>query len=70
MKTYRYRIEGMSCDHCAQGLQNALNAIPGVSSTVSFSDKSVLVTADDTVSEEQCQAVITENDYQFTTLSE
>lgn len=32
-----FNITGMTCEHCAQSAQDALNAVPGVSATVSYS---------------------------------
>ena len=30
------RVEGMTCAHCAQTLEAALNALPGVDATVAY----------------------------------
>ncbi len=38
MTTHTLRITGMTCDHCAQTLETALNTLPGVDASVSFAD--------------------------------
>jgi len=38
MSQYTLRITGMTCDHCAKSAEDALNAIAGVTATVSFKD--------------------------------
>ena len=38
MPTMTLGISGMTCDHCAETAQSALNLIPGVSAQVSFED--------------------------------
>ncbi len=36
MAQYRLSISGMTCDHCAESVEAALNALPGVTAEVSF----------------------------------
>lgn len=36
MAFVRLNITGMTCDHCARNAQDALNALPGISASVSF----------------------------------
>ncbi len=38
MTTHTLRITGMTCDHCAQTVQTALNTLPGVDASVSLAD--------------------------------
>ncbi len=38
MTTHTLRITGMTCDHCAQTVETALNTLPGVDASVSFAD--------------------------------
>ena len=38
MTTTSLRITGMTCDHCAQTVEKALNALPGVRANVSYTD--------------------------------
>ena len=33
------KIDGMSCSHCSMRVENALNAIDGVTATVNLEDK-------------------------------
>ena len=40
------KIEGMSCSHCSARVENALNAIEGVSATVELKKKRALVQTD------------------------
>jgi len=47
MKTTIFRIEGMSCDGCANTVKTAIEKEPGVQAvTVSFADKQARVTFD------------------------
>ena len=43
MATIRLKISGMNCEHCSKSAQDALNAVPGVSATVSLADAEALV---------------------------
>ncbi len=43
MRQIQIDISGMTCDHCAQSAQAALNALPGVSAEVSFADARAIV---------------------------
>lgn len=36
MNTQKLRITGMTCDHCAKDLEDALNRLPGVKARVSY----------------------------------
>jgi len=38
MTNLNIKITGMTCDHCAQSAEQALNALPGVSANVSYDD--------------------------------
>lgn len=38
MSTKTLRISGMTCDHCAQSVEQTLNALPGVKAFVSFQE--------------------------------
>jgi mercuric reductase len=44
--THRLRITGMTCEHCARGIEQALNALPGVSAHVSFDNGLASIDAD------------------------
>ena len=36
MDNYIVQITGMTCDHCARSVEDALNALPGVKARVSY----------------------------------
>ena len=58
MTTHTLRITGMSCDHCVQTVQAALNALPGVDARVSLADGLARVTtADDIAADALVKAV-------------
>ncbi|MEE8513509.1 MAG: cation transporter [Gammaproteobacteria bacterium] len=38
VKIQRLRITGMTCTHCAQTLEDALNELPGIKARVSFDE--------------------------------
>ena len=63
MNNINIQIEGMTCDHCAKGAQEALNAIKGVKATVSFKDKLAKVVADATVEKSQLLEAIKSKGY-------
>ena len=46
MTLHTLRITGMTCDHCAQSAQEALNSLPGVSASVSFDEGLARVESD------------------------
>ena len=49
MNTVRIHITGMTCDHCAQNAQEALNALEGVSASVSYEQGLARIETQDTV---------------------
>lgn len=58
MTTHTLRITGMSCDHCVQTVQTALNALPGVDARVSLADGLArFTTADDIAADALVKAV-------------
>ena len=64
MKT-TIKIEGMSCDHCAAHVTEALKEISGVSSgTVSLADKNAVVEHADSVGLESIKAAVVEAGYE------
>ncbi|MBO4854220.1 MAG: heavy-metal-associated domain-containing protein [Oscillospiraceae bacterium] len=44
--TKRIRIEGMMCSHCADRVEKALGALPGVEVRVDLESKTATVTGD------------------------
>ena len=47
--TRTIKIDGMSCAHCAARVRNALDAIPGTSSSVDLASKTATVTSESPV---------------------
>lgn len=65
MKTYRLKIEGMSCDSCSNRVQKALLKIPGVhDASASVSTKAGYVAADESVSFDLIKKTITDLGFQ------
>jgi Cu+-exporting ATPase len=60
-------IEGMMCQHCRSHVDQALNALPGVSATVDLDSKTALVTGD--VSDDAIRAAITDAGYQVVSIT-
>ena len=63
MHTLNIKITGMTCDHCAQSAQNALNTLPGVNASVSYADNLAQVETDGSVSNSQLLAAIEAKGY-------
>ncbi len=57
------KIEGMMCPHCQARVNTILNAIDGVSATVSLEDKAAYLTLTKEVDDEIITKTITENGY-------
>ncbi len=53
MNTVNIQITGMTCEHCAQSVQDALNMLEGVTATVSYKKKLAMVTTKGAVKPEQ-----------------
>lgn len=51
-------IGGMSCDGCAQNVENALNALDGVWTTVSFADHTARVRSKHPIDREALEAAV------------
>lgn len=58
------KIEGMSCGHCTGRVEKALNAMDGVSATVSLEDKSATVQLSKDISDEQLVKTVTDAGYE------
>lgn len=56
-------IEGMMCGHCTGRVEQALNALEGVTAQVSLDDKTATVTATENVSEEMLVKAVTDAGY-------
>ncbi|AGB40744.1 copper ion binding protein [Halobacteroides halobius DSM 5150] len=59
MKEVLFNVEGMSCGHCKNSVETALNDLAGVNNaTVDLDAATVTVKFDDTVSEADLKAAI------------
>lgn len=56
-------IGGMSCDGCAQNVENALNALDGVWATVSFADHTARMRSKHPVDREALEAAVKDAGY-------
>ncbi len=63
MKQQRLKITGMTCEHCAQTAQAALNALPGVKAEVSFEQGLARIEAPENVNVEQLIAAVEAKGY-------
>jgi len=63
MNTVNINITGMTCDHCAQSAQDALNALEGVNATVSFTNTSATVETQGSVDNTQLLKAIESKGY-------
>lgn len=63
MKQQMLRITGMTCEHCAQTAQAALNALPGVKADVSFADGLARIEAPENVNVAQLIAAVEAKGY-------
>ena len=57
------KIDGMSCAHCSGRVEKALNALEGVTATVSLEDKAAYLTLDRTVGDEELTRAVTDAGY-------
>ena len=60
------KIEGMMCSHCTGRVDKALNAMDGVTATVSLEDKAAYVTVDGAVTDEQLKKAVVDAGYEVT----
>lgn len=58
MSTQRLRITGMTCDHCARTMEDALNALPGVKARVSYPQGIAEIQASEDLNTEQLLQVV------------
>lgn len=56
-------IEGMTCDHCKNRVERALNEMNGVAGKVNLSKKQALVSMEREVSDEELRAVVEKAGY-------
>lgn len=58
------KIEGMMCSHCQNAVTKALNALEGVTATVSLEDKAAYITTSGSVNDEAMKQVVIDGGYQ------
>ncbi|MBR4826196.1 MAG: heavy metal translocating P-type ATPase [Spirochaetaceae bacterium] len=61
-------IDGMMCSHCSGRVEQALNAVEGVSATVNLEKKTAYIEAADSVSEDVLKAAVTNAGYTVVSL--
>lgn len=69
MKTVNIQITGMTCDHCAQSVQKALNSLEGVTASVSYKEGLACVETQGIVNNEQLLKAVESSGYGATLLS-
>lgn len=69
MKTVKMQITGMTCDHCAQSAQKALNSLEGVMASVSYDEGLARVETQGKVNDEQLLKAVESSGYGATLLS-
>ena len=57
------RIEGMTCEHCSGRVEKALNTIPGVTATVSLTDKTANIILSEEVSDDVLRTAVEDAGY-------
>ena len=60
------KIEGMMCSHCTGRVDKALNALDGVTATVSLEDKAAYVAVDGAVTDEDLKKAVVDAGYEVT----
>ena len=63
MTTLTLRITGMTCDHCATGIEKALNALPTVEAKVSYETGLAEITFGDEIEHQQLLDTVTAKGY-------
>ncbi|NOY65994.1 MAG: FAD-dependent oxidoreductase, partial [Gammaproteobacteria bacterium] len=66
MSIVTIKIEGMTCDHCAKGTQDTLNALEGVTATVSYKEGLATIESDNSIDNEQLLKAIESKGYTAT----
>jgi len=63
MNTINIKISGMTCDHCAQSAQDALNALEGVTASVSYKEGAATVKTEGPIDNAQLLKAIESKGY-------
>ena len=64
------KIKGMSCEHCQNRVEKALNALPGISAEVSFKKEQALVSVTGEWNEVAVTKAITDAGYEVVSISD
>ena len=67
-KKMKIVIDGMMCSHCSGRVEQALNAIEGVSAAVNLEKKTAFIDAADSVSEEALKKAVADAGYTVVSL--
>lgn len=59
----RVLIEGMTCEHCKNRVENALNSLEGVSAKVNLKKKTAVVSVEKEVEDMQIQKAVEQAGY-------
>ena len=70
MSTVTLQITGMTCDHCAQTVQAALNALHGVKAEVSYENASARIKTDGSVDSARLRAAVEAKGYGATLIDD
>jgi len=62
-KTIKFEISGMTCDHCAVGITQALEELPGVEADVSYETATAVVEAPDDIETARLAAAVEKAGY-------
>lgn len=61
-------IEGMTCEHCRNRVENSINAIDGAAAKVNLKKKTAVVSMEKEVSDEQIREVIEKAGYKVVSI--
>ncbi|HHH44381.1 MAG TPA: mercury(II) reductase [Gammaproteobacteria bacterium] len=70
MHTLTLQITGMTCDHCAQSAQDALNALQGVHASVSFDEGKARIESDGSIDKAQLLEAVASRGYRASLLDD
>lgn len=56
-------IEGMTCDHCKNRVENAINSMEGAAAKVNLKKKEAIVSLERTISDEEIRTVVEKEGY-------
>ncbi|MCW9031841.1 MAG: FAD-dependent oxidoreductase, partial [Gammaproteobacteria bacterium] len=70
MKIITAKITGMTCDHCAKNVQDALNSLDGINASVSYDEGTAKIESQEFVDENQLLEAIESKGYSATILND